>query len=66
MTSGRHWMPEKKCWIHASGIIRAVSYQCTGAAGRFGRIRSRAEAWLEKNSQQLGVRSSFNLAKLFG
>lgn len=28
--------------------------------------RSRAESWLEKNSRQLGVRSSFSLAKLFG
>lgn len=28
--------------------------------------RTHAEAWLEKNFEQLGVRSSFRLAKLFG
>ncbi|OWW19992.1 hypothetical protein AYR66_11260 [Noviherbaspirillum denitrificans] len=28
--------------------------------------RRRAELWLERNFQQLGVRSSFRLARLFG
>jgi NTE family protein len=28
--------------------------------------RQRAEAWLEKNFDRIGVRSSFTLAKLFG